>query len=90
MWCLGDRHWAVGLLWVAWVQISLADRRWAVEICRWCFFLGDQCGVWVIGVGLWCLGDWCLMVWIYIYFFWVVVVDGRLWVAGGVGGVRCV
>ena len=51
--------------------------------------------VWVIGVGLWCLGDWCLVfdglinkyIYIYIYIF---CVDGRLWVAAGGGGVRCV
>ena len=43
-------------------------------------FLG--CGVWVIGV-------WCLTVWFF-FFFWGWGVDGRLWVAGGGGGVKCV
>ena len=36
-------------------------------------------------LGLWCLGDWCL-VFDGLGFFFL----GRLWVARGGGGVRCV
>ena len=38
-------------------------------------------------LGLWCLGDWCL---VFDGLFFFLGVDGRLWVAGGGGGVRCV
>ena len=50
--------------------------------------------VWVIGVGLWCLGDWCLvfdvLIYIYIYiyiFFFVLMVDYGLLVVVVVSGV---
>ena len=49
------------------------------------FFLGDWFGVWVIGIGLWCLVFDCLG------FFFFFGVHGRLWVGGGGGGgVKCV
>ena len=48
------------------------------------FFLGDWFGVWVIGIGLWCL------VFDGLGFFFFFGVHGRLWVGGGGGGVKCV
>ena len=56
------------------------------------FFFCDWCGVWVIGAGLWCLDDWCLVFdgLGFFFFFFFFGVDGRLWVASGGGGVRCV
>ena len=47
--------------------------------------IGERCGVWVISVGLWCLVFDGLGA-----FFFFLGVDGRLWVASGGGGVRCV
>ena len=47
-------------------------------------------GVWVIGVALWCLGDRCLVFDGLGFFFFFLGVDGRLWVTGGSGGVKCV
>ena len=49
------------------------------------FFLGDWFGVWVIGIGLWCLVFDGLG-----FFFFFFGVHGRLWVGGGGGGVKCV
>ena len=49
--------------------------------------------VWVIDVGLWCLGDWCLVFdglinkYIYIYIFFVLMVDYGLLLVVVVSGV---
>ena len=44
----------------------------------------------MIGVALWCLGDRCLVFDGLGFFFFFLGVDGRLWVTGGSGGVKCV
>ena len=65
---------------------------WVIGVGLWIsaggfFFwvIGERCGVWVISVGLWCLVFDGLGA-----FFFFLGVDGRLWVASGGGGVRCV